>query len=334
MKTLVRIIAVIVAIVVVLLLAGFLLPAKVHVERSIVIRTPARVPFGLINDLPEWKKWSPWHQIDPATRWEFSEPAAGTGSWFTWKSNHDQVGNGRLTIMQSDPHTFIRTKLEFDDWDASYADYIFKEENGSTTLTWTMDSDMGNNPVGRWFGLFMDRMIGKDYEAGLAKLREISEQFPVSEQVAGFDVEKRDMPAVTYLCIENEQVKAHEISKKIRENTERLTRFAAEKQYKITGPLFTIWQDKGRFSTAFPVGTDAEGDKEVKFRSEDPYNAYVVKYYGSYEDNEHVYAAMDEFIRSKGMKPGGPPREVYITGPGMEKDTARWLTEMVFPVSE
>jgi effector-binding domain-containing protein len=196
-----------------------------------------------------------------------------------------------------------------------------------------MDSDMGNNPIGRWFGLCMDNMIGADYEKGLAKLKEVSEKAPVAEQVAGFDVEMKTMPAQKYIYLDYKNVKMQELGLKIGEAFTRLNGFVKENKYTMTGPPFTIWPSMENFSAAFPVAEDVKAEKELRFRNESPYNAYVVKYYGAYDKNMHVYEAMDAFIKEKGAKPAGPPREVYITDPELEKDTAKWLTEMVFPVS-
>lgn len=333
MKTLKRIGIGLVILIVLLAIIGFFLPKQVHVERSIVINAPAQVPFNLVNDLTQWKLWSPWHQIDPNTKWEFSGPASGTNSWYTWKSEHKNVGNGKLTIVESTPYTHIKSKLEFEGWDASFAEYIFTEENGSTKLTWTMDSDMGNNPMGRWFGLFMDGMIGKDYEKGLAKIKEISESSPAVDQVAGFDVEMRDMPAQKYIYIASKEVKPQEISIKIGESFMKLDEAVKQHKYTMTGPPFTIWTDMANFSSAFPVAEEVTAQGDIQAGNDEPFHAYVVKYYGAYDKNEHVYKAMDNFLQAKGAAPAGPPREVYITDPMMEKDTAKWLTEIVFPVT-
>lgn len=332
MKTLKRIGLGLLVLIILLAIIGFFLPRQVHVERSIVINAPAQVPFNLINDLKQWEKWSPWHQLDPNTKWTFSEPASGTNAWYTWKSDHKNVGSGKLTIVESTAPAHIKSKLEFEGWDASYAEYILVEENGATKLTWTMDSDMGMNPMGRWFGLFMDGMIGKDYEKGLAKIKEVSEKSPLTDQVEGFDIEARNMPAQKFIAIENKGVKPQEIGMKIGECFMKLDAAAKAGKYTMAGPPFTIWTDMANFSCAFPIVEEGTTKGEIKAESAPAFDAFVVKYYGAYDKNEHVYKAMDGYIKSKGAKQVGPPREIYITDPMVEKDTAKWLTEIVFPV--
>lgn len=332
MKTLKRIGIGLLILIALLAIIGFFLPGTCHVERSIVINTPARVPFALVNDLTEWKKWSAWHKMDPNTKYGFSTPPSGTNAWFSWES--EVTGKGKMTLTDVKEFEYIKAKLEFDGYDPSGADFFFKEENGSTTVTWTMDSDMGNNPFARWMSLFMDKMIGADYEKGLAGLKEESEKVPATEQVEGFDVELRDMPAQKYISIENKGVKPEDLAIKIGEGFMKLDAFAKEHKIRVVGPPFTIWSDMANFSAALPVEEDAKPTKEIKFTSEEGFSAYVIKYHGAYDKNEHVYAAMDQFLKDKGATASGGPREIYLNDPMMEKDTAKWRTDMVFPVKK
>lgn len=332
MKTLKRIGIALLILIALLAIIGFFLPKKVHVERSIVINAPVQVPFALVNDLTEWKKWSAWHKMDAATKYEFSTPPSGTNAWFTW--NSEVTGKGKMTLTDVKEFEYIKARLEFDGYDASGADFFFAADNGSVKVTWTMESDMGNNPFGRWMGLCMDKMIGPDYEKGLTALKEISEKTPVGDKVEGFSVELREIPAQKYLSVENKKVKPEEIAIKIGENFMKLDAFIKQHKYKVSGPPFTIWKDMANFSSAFPIAEDAPSTKEFKFTADAGFSAYVVTYYGAYDKNEHVYKAMDQFIKDKNAKPAGPPREIYINDPMMEKDTAKWQTDLVFPVSK
>lgn len=38
-----------------------------------------------------------------------------------------------------------------------------------------MKGNAGMNPFFRWFGLFMDKMIGTDFEGGLKNLKKLAE---------------------------------------------------------------------------------------------------------------------------------------------------------------
>ena len=161
---------------------GFLLPREVRVERSVEIQaSPARV-FAMVNDFRQFNRWQPWHRIDPDTRYLFEGPATGAGSRMLWYSDHPQVGDGRQEILESHPYSKVRALLDFGTGGIAYADYLIDPGGeGSVVLTWTLESDMGSNPAGRYMGLMMDSMIGPSYERGLSNLKAILEGQPDSQ---------------------------------------------------------------------------------------------------------------------------------------------------------
>jgi effector-binding domain-containing protein len=313
---------------------GLFLPAKIHVERSIVVNTTPEVPFNLINDLSKFNDWSPWYDIDTNTAYTNSEHTTGTGAWISWKSENPDVGNGKLSITESKPNELIVTKLEFEGWDPSGASYLFTTENNTTKITWSMDSDMGYNVIGRWFGLFMDKMIGKDYDKGLVAIKKICEEQPVQDKVAGFEVNLRTLPDQNFIYMTNKDVEANQIGLKIGESLMKLDGFAKENKLTIAGPPFTVWYSPTNFVTGLPIASEVkvDGNKEIKPGTQSSCEAYVVSYYGAYSNTQGVYENMSAFITEKGKRPAGPPRELYLSDPMLEKDTAKWLTEIVFPV--
>jgi effector-binding domain-containing protein len=313
---------------------GLILPAKIHVERSIVVNTTPEVPFNLINDLSKFNDWSPWYDIDTNTSYTNSEITTDSGAWISWKSENPDVGNGKLSITESKPNELIVTKLEFEGWDPSGASYLFTTENNTTKITWSMDSDMGYNVIGRWFGLFMDKMIGKDYDKGLAAIKKICEEQPVQDKVAGFDVNLRSLPEQNFIYITNKDVEANQIGLKIGESLMKLDGYTKENKLTLTGPPFTVWYSPTNFVTGLPIASEVkvDGNKEIKQGKQGSCDAYVVSYYGAYSNTHGVYENMSAFITEKGKRPAGPPRELYLSDPMLEKDTAKWLTEIVFPV--
>jgi effector-binding domain-containing protein len=61
-------------------------------------------------------------------------------------------------------------------------------------------------------------------------------------------------------------------------------------------------------------------------------NMVVASFYGPYEQTPAGHEAADAFIKANGKKIIGAPWECYVTDPMMEKDTAKWLTEICYPV--
>lgn len=145
------------------------LPSEVHVERSLVIPASSEVVFDQINDLRNWKNWSPWHQMDPDMKITYEGFLKGEGASYQWES--PKVGNGTLTITESLPHRYIGTEMDFMEEGTATAYHRFEPVEGGTQVTWAFETDMGTNPVDKYIGLMMDSMIGADFEKGLNNLK-------------------------------------------------------------------------------------------------------------------------------------------------------------------
>lgn len=164
------------ALVAVFLVIVALQPSDFRIMRSTTISAPPAVVFAQVNDFHRWDAWSPWAKLDPAAKASFSGAPAGTGAVFDWDGNKE-VGAGRMTITESRPAERIGIKLEFFKPMAgnSRAEFIFKPEGRQTAVTWSMSGT--NNFMAKAVCLFMnmDKMVGGQFEQGLAALKTISE---------------------------------------------------------------------------------------------------------------------------------------------------------------
>jgi uncharacterized protein YndB with AHSA1/START domain len=165
-----------VTIVVVFVLVVALQPPEFRVVRSATISAPPADVFAQVNDFHNWEAWSPWAKLDPACKNSFEGPSAGTGAVFAWSGN-DQVGEGRMTVLESRPAELVRIKLDFVRPFESTCDveFQFKPEGDQTAVIWTMSGK--NNFVGKAFCLFMnmDKTVGGDFEKGLAQMKAVTE---------------------------------------------------------------------------------------------------------------------------------------------------------------
>ncbi len=175
MRILKWILGVVVALVAVFVIVGFLLPRDVYVVRSIVIDAPPAEVFPHVNSLKAGAEWSPWLDRDPEVQLTYSGPDDGVGATLEWASDHPQVGNGKQEITLSEPDARVETALDFGEMGLAMAAFVLTEQGGGTQVTWSLDTNMGANPVGRWMGLMMDRWVGGDYEAGLSNLKRVVE---------------------------------------------------------------------------------------------------------------------------------------------------------------
>jgi Polyketide cyclase / dehydrase and lipid transport len=151
-------------------------PANFRVQRSAQVSAPPDVVFSIINDLHRWGKWSQYDKRDPSMKKTFAGPSEGPGAIYTWNGN-SEVGEGRLTIMESKPGQLVSMKLEFSKPFKCTNQVNFKLEpcDGGTRVSWIMDGK--NNFVSKAMSVFMDmdKMVGKDFEQGLANLHKVAQ---------------------------------------------------------------------------------------------------------------------------------------------------------------
>ena len=154
-------------------------PATFHVERSVTIAAPPESAFAQVNDFHNWSAWSPWEKLDPGMKRTHGGSASGVGATYAWVGN-DEVGEGRMSIEKSEPNKQLVIKLEFlKPMEATNtATFSFSPSAEGTKVTWAMDGN--NNFVGKAFCLFMDmdKMVGGDFEKGLAAMKTAAESAP------------------------------------------------------------------------------------------------------------------------------------------------------------
>ena len=175
-------IAIAVAVVVVgLVVVVALQPKDYRVSRSATIAAPAPVVFALVNDFHKWAAWSPWATVDPAMKQSFEGAPTGAGAAYTWSGNRE-VGEGRMTIVESRPPERVRVKLDFDKplKGTSMAEFTFRSEGDRTVVTWSMTGEKSFVAKAIHLVLGVERIIGRQFEKGLAAMKTAAEAAPRS----------------------------------------------------------------------------------------------------------------------------------------------------------
>lgn len=153
---------------------GLALPSQFRVERSVTIAAPAEKVYLLIASPAEWKRWSVWNQRDPKMQMEYSGPSAGVGARWSWRSETE--GNGAMEFTEAVAGERLAYRLSFPDMGMQSTGQLRIEPAGNgVRVSWSNEGQMNANPVNRWFGLFMDRLVGPDFEAGLNNLKRLAE---------------------------------------------------------------------------------------------------------------------------------------------------------------
>ena len=178
-----KILLVVLAVVVVFVLYVATRPSTFRIERSAPVAAPPAVVYGQLVDFHRWSAWSPWAHLDPHMSVQYGGAPSGQGAVYEWNGN-DKVGQGRMTIVEARPPEAVAIKLEFmKPWSqTNRSEFLLRPEAGGTRVTWTMTGE--NDFVGKAFGVFMnmDKLIGADFEKGLATLRTVAEEASVKAQ--------------------------------------------------------------------------------------------------------------------------------------------------------
>jgi Polyketide cyclase / dehydrase and lipid transport len=126
-----------------------------------------------VNNLNNWNSFSPWAKLDTDAATKIDGPA-GEGAKFTWNGNHN-IGEGAMTIIESDPSELVKFKLDFKRpfEDTATVDFTFHPDDEGTFVTWTMYGD--NNFFAKIMSVVMDcdAMIGDFFEEGLENLNKV-----------------------------------------------------------------------------------------------------------------------------------------------------------------
>ena len=162
--------------IVLLLIVVVLQPAEFIVTRSAKFAAPPSAVFANIAEFRKWSVWSPWEKMDPNLQRTYSGPEAGVGCHYHWAGNK-KVGEGQMTITEATPHQRILIKLEFlkPFVATNQAEFLFVPAGDGTEVTWNMTGE--RNFMMKGMGLLMnfDKMIGGDFEKGLANLKQVVE---------------------------------------------------------------------------------------------------------------------------------------------------------------
>jgi uncharacterized protein YndB with AHSA1/START domain len=151
-------------------------PNDFRVERSATMSAPPARVFEQVNDFHNWPAWSPWAKLDPNMNQKYDGEPAGRGAVYLWNGNN-KVGEGRMAITDSRPNESVKITLEFlrPFKSSSHVELTFRPSGNQTDVNWCMTGQ--HNFMSKIFCSFMsmDKMVGKDFEKGLAQMKSVVE---------------------------------------------------------------------------------------------------------------------------------------------------------------
>ncbi len=151
-------------------------PDVFRVRREADIAAPPEKIFALLDDFRQWARWSPWEKMDPAMTRTYDGAASGVAAIYGWQGNK-KVGQGRMEIVEAAPPSRLRIKLDFIKPFESHNTTVFTlEERGDlTNVAWDMQGPASFMVKLMHVFMNMDKMVGKDFEKGLANMKAVAE---------------------------------------------------------------------------------------------------------------------------------------------------------------
>ncbi|MCX6250716.1 MAG: SRPBCC family protein [Bacteroidetes bacterium] len=333
MKIFKRIIIWLVALITVLVIIAFLLPKTYKVERSIYIKANNQTISNLVVNLTKWDLWSPWTtSVDTTMKYELVGKDGQVGTKRTWTGK--KMGSGEMVISELLPGQKVALDLNFNNGKIkSKSEFTFESQGDTSKVSWMITGDLGYNPMARYMGLFMNKMMGPDFEKGLAKLKKVAEQranWPKIEEV------KIDE---TMALIVMDSAGPKNYSQVFAKGYMEIGMLMKANGLRQVGPAFARYLKYDTVSMlsvmdfGFPVDKTIEkGKGRVRFEKFPAQQVMMAYYHGPYDKTGPTYWALEQSIKESGKQISGAPVELYVTDPMMEKDTAKWETDIFFPI--
>jgi len=323
------------SLVVLIVALGFIAKKDYHIERSIEIQAPKALIYDQLRYFKNFKVWSPWDKLDPNMQYSISGQDGEPGAVYQWSGN-DDVGSGKQTIRQVAPDR-IDLDLEFTAPFKSQSKVFYQmdEKGEAVKVSWGFDVHLPF-PVNVW-AMFtnIDNAMGKDYYRGLVNLQKVCDSI-IHPKYNGYEVLAADIPLKYYVGI-RQVIDTADLADFYTATFPKVGMVLAKNEQVMDGHpsgLFWGWGENGQtdLAAALPIAKEMKvGDSLSVFKIGGA--ARVIDYYGAYHGSVEAHVAMAEYLQAKNLQAISPSIEEYVTDPMLEKDTAKWLTKIIYFVA-
>jgi len=316
-------------------ITGFLLPGKVRLERSLLINASPSSIFEQVNTLKNWEKWSPWSKNITLMKIKYSGPESGKGARLTWDSPDKNINSGYLSILYSVPFDSLMVLMDYGANGKTAGKFVFTKVNDSTRVTWRIESNIGLNPISRWFGLFINRMVGPDIEGGLLQLAEIVEE--KKQNIDGFEITGCEIPARVLLSI-RDTASPGSLMPKLALMYGKISRFIKSRNLSPAGYPLAVYHNYSTtifdIEACIPVASVVKTTDGISCVETVPQKTIMVQFYGAYKSISKAYEAIQKSLKDRNLHLAGSFWEEYINNPHQEADSNKWQVNIYFPVKE
>jgi len=334
MKYLKRIGYLLIAFLILFIVLGIFMPKNIDINVAREIDTPVPVVFNIVNDLSTQETWNPWLMTDEAMEMTFSDQKTGPGASYSWIS--EKSGTGSQTITNTIANQRIDMDVVFDDNEASNTPFTFENTEDGVKVTWAFQGKF-SFPT-NIMGPFFKRAIRSSYKKGLKSLESLANERWKDGKYLGYEIKMTDLPERNFIVRRD------------------VVRFSEMQQFYATnlGSLFQAVQKAGEEMDGMPSGLFYSSDLEkgttdmaaaipVKdavtiantgsvFIPEG--NGLEIEHYGDYSLLSLAHQAAEAYMKDRGLIHNAPFIEEYMTDPGEEKDSQKWLTKVYYYLAD
>ncbi|MES0873488.1 SRPBCC family protein [Sinimarinibacterium thermocellulolyticum] len=318
---------------------GLFLPDEARLERSVVVDAPPATVYTALNGFRRFNEWSPWAGLDPDARYTDEGPPVGVGAKQSWNSEDPAVGSGSQQIVEVEPFERIRMRLAFAGFDSeNYASYTLARQGEGTRVTWGYESRFYGNLMARYFGLMLDRMLGPQYEQGLAKLKPLLESLPKDDlstlEVTVMQVEPQP------IVYQSGSANAADAAEVLGGIYARLSAHMAANGLSEAAPPIAITREYDeetgtwRFDAAMIVDrADPPAAEGEGIRAGTTYGGWVARavHTGPYADSDATYRQLMTWRIVAGLQDNGDRWEQYVSDPGTTPES-ELKTHIYWPI--
>ncbi len=309
------------------LIIPLFLADSVTISSEKTIQAKPAAVFQQVNLLRNWKNWSPF-EADTTMVDTYEGSEAGVGAKRTWSG--EKSGNGSLTIIESEPYNMIRTQLEFgDEGSSATGTWNLNETEEGVRVVWAIHIADLRYPFERWYGLMSKSVMKPLMEQGLTTLKTVAEAKPV------VDIKVIDLDAQPSLAI-LDSTTIDGIGEMLGRSYGAIMGYIMEKQIAMTGLPFAVyynWDPDGIIviRAGVPVAEGTKGHGNIEYFELPAGKAVFAKHFGGYDTGVTHYA-IDDYMKANKIEGNNYIWEVYVTDPSTEPDTAKWETDIYYPL--
>lgn len=320
---------------IILLVVALFAPKDFSMKRSIVLEATPEQIYPLISDFQKFQYWSPWKEKDPKAIYAFTGNPGQAGHAFTWKGNRE-VGTGTMRLDSVFANRKTVYALDFLEPFESHAagEFILEPAEKGTQVTWSFHTHFGFLESAFMVFFSMEKMLGADFEKGLANMKNsLSEQ---ASSKPAYVIKEVELSATTYLVM-RKTMPFSEVAPPYYEAAFKACDAALRKAGgSATGaPVCLVYKwdmttQQADLGAGFPCQVSGNRFAGLERVDMPAGKSYQIDYYGNYNGTGAAHNAMEQHLQSKGLTPTYPCFEQFLTDPGQEPDTAKWLTRLVY----